>query len=142
MVLEFFQQLLERSNRLTQLFTNVSPTANGSWISAGGGKQGLAFTYVVGRRKARVEFVFWGTDPQLNKRRFELLKTKKDTIEASFGGPLEWDAKEEHKHRYIRSTSGIGGLEDKEKWPQIQDDLVDRMVRLEKALRPHLAALA
>jgi hypothetical protein len=126
---------------MTQLFTNVLPRAD-NWLSVRGGKQGLDFVYVVRNKKARVEFLFWHSDLQLNRRRFELLKAKKDTIEASFGGPLDWDAKEEQKQRYIRSTSNLGGLEDKEKWPQIQDDLVDRMVRLEKALKPHLATLA
>jgi hypothetical protein len=144
--LEFFHQLLERSNRMTQLFANVSPRADSRYLTAGGGKQGLAFSYVVGKKKARVEFEFCHSDPQLNKHRFELLNAKKDAIEASFrqtpGEHLEWDVKEELKHRYIRSTSQIGGLEDKEKWPQIQLDLVNRMVRLENALRPHLDALA
>jgi hypothetical protein len=140
--LEFFRQLLERSKKRTNLFKNVNPTAGHSSIWAGGGKQGLAFAYVVRKNKARVEFVFWHSDPQLNKHRFELLKAKKGEIEAAYGEPLEWDAKkEEQKQRYIRSNSSIGGLEDNEKWPQIQDDLVDRMVRLEKALRPHLATL-
>jgi len=141
--LEFFRQLLQRSNKLTNLFKNVSPTAGLSSIWAGGGKQGLAFAYVVRKNKARVEFVFWHSDPQLNRRRFEPLTAKKGEIEAAYGEPLEWDAKkEEQKQRYIRSTSSIGGLEDNEKWPQVQDDLADRMVRLEKALRPHLATLA
>jgi hypothetical protein len=138
--LEFFRQLLQKSNRLTQLFANVSP-GSGHAITAGGGKQGLGFDYVIRKNKARVQFAFWHSDPQLNGRRFEQVEAKKDVIEAAFGERLEWDAKEEQKQRYIRSTSSIGGLEDKEKWPQIQDDLADRMVRLEKALRSHLAAL-
>jgi predicted type IV restriction endonuclease len=139
---EFFRQLLERSKRLTPLFANVSPSGGQNWLSAGAGRSGLSFAYVILRNVGRVEFSLWSTDPQLNRRRFDALKGKKVDIEAAFGEPLEWDFSEERKQQYMRSSAGIGGLRDKDKWPQIQEDLVGRMVRLEQALKKHVASLA
>jgi len=54
---------------------------------------------------------------------------------------LEWDLKETRKQQYIRSWSKVGGLKDEEKWSDIQDDILNRMVRLERAFREHIAAL-
>jgi hypothetical protein len=39
-------------------------------------------------------------------------------------------------------TIGMGGYRDEEsKWPEIQDAMIDAMIRLEKALRPHIVNL-
>jgi hypothetical protein len=40
-------------------------------------------------------------------------------------------------------TIGIGGYRDDEsKWPEIQDAMIDAMIRLEKALRQHIESLS
>lgn len=138
--LEFFRQLLELSNARTTLFKNVSPAGYQSWINAGAGKAGLAWDYVVRRHDAKTE-LFLCSDAETNLRRFNSLFAKKEEIESAFGEPLEWDCKENRKQHYIRSWTKIGGIEDEDHWPAIQADLVDRLIRLEKALRPYLASL-
>jgi len=138
--LEFFRQLLELSNSRTPLFKNVSPAGYQSWVNAGAGKAGLAWDYVVRRHDARVDLFLW-LDAETNLKRFNILKAKKEEIESAFGEPLEWDCKENRIQHYIRSWTKIGGIEDEDQWPVIQNDLVDRMIRLEKALRPYLASL-
>jgi len=35
----------------------------------------------------------------------------------------------------------MGGYRDEEQWPEIQSAMVDAIVRLERALKPHVAAL-
>lgn len=138
--LEFFRQLLDLSNSKTALFKNVSPAGYQSWLNAGAGKAGLAWAYVIRRNDGRAELFFW-SDAQTNIKRFNSLLAKKEEIEAAFGEPLEWDFKENRKQHYIRSLTKIGGIENEDQWPEIQKDLVNRMIRLEKALRPHLASL-
>jgi hypothetical protein len=135
--LEFFRQLLELSNTKTPIFKNISPTGNQNWVSAGAGKSGLGWCYAVKRYDAKAE-LFLNSNAEINIERFERLK---DEIESAFGEPLEWDFKENRKQHYIRSWTKIGGIEDENKWPAIQNDLVDRLIRLEKALRPYLASL-
>lgn len=39
------------------------------------------------------------------------------------------------------SDCPLGGLDDMEQWPDIQKDLVERQVRLEKAIGPYLKSL-
>jgi hypothetical protein len=42
----------------------------------------------------------------------------------------------------IRYTSTAGSWRSpEESWPKIQDDIIDAMVRLERALKPHIAKL-
>jgi hypothetical protein len=138
---EFFEQLIEKSNKKTPLFTNVSPTGYQHWISAGVGKFGLGLNYVVKLNESRVELFIAGPDAEQNKKRFEALKAKREEIEATFGDALEWDYKDGRKQHYVRSQSKVGGLQDEDKWPDIQNDLVDRMVRMEKALKNHVKLL-
>jgi Domain of unknown function (DUF4268) len=138
--LEFFRQLLDLSNSKTSLFKNVSPVGYQSWLNAGAGKAGLAWDYVIRRNDGKVDLFLW-SDAQTNIKRFNSLLSKKEEIEAAFGEPLEWDFKENRKQHYIRSWSKIGGIENEDKWPEIQNDLVNRMIRLEKALRPYLTSL-
>lgn len=138
---EFFQQLLEKSNVATSIFANVSATSYQNWLNAGAGKYGLSWVYVIKLHEARVELFLSGSDPHLIRQRFEILKAKSDDIGTAFGEPLDWDYKEERKQQYIRSYSKVGGLQDEEEWPDIQDDLVDRMIRLESALRNHIRNL-
>jgi hypothetical protein len=138
--MEFFRKLLELSNARTPLFKNVSPAGYQSWVNAGAGKAGLAWDYVVRRHDAKVDLFLW-SDAETNLKRFNILKARQEEIESAFGEPLEWDFKENRKQHYIRSWTKIGGIEDEDQWPAIQNDLVDRMIQLEKALRPYLASL-
>jgi hypothetical protein len=137
---EFFSKLLEISNERTKLFENVSPLYQ-SWIIAGAGKFGLGWQYVVKLNNARVELFLAGSSKDQNESRLKFLYGKKDEIEKIFGSELEWDFSEDRKQQYIRSTSNIGGLLDEEKWPQIHQDLVGKMIRLEKALSPYIKIL-
>lgn len=138
---EFFEQLLEKSNEKSTLFSNVSPGGAQNWVTAGAGKYGLGFNYVIKLNEARVELFISGTDAEQNKNRFEKLMESSKEIEKAFEEPLVWDFKIERKQQYIRSISRVGGLQDEEKWSEIQDDLVDRMDRLDKSLKSHIKKL-
>ena len=137
---DFFTQLLEVSNKRTKLFENVSPLYQG-WIIAGAGKSGLGWQYVIKLNSAKVELFIAGNTKEVNEKRFKNLFNKKDEVEEKFGDRLEWNFSEDRKQQYIRASSNIGGLLDEEKWPQIHEDLVDRLIRLENALRPHIKKL-
>jgi hypothetical protein len=101
----------------------------------------MGFLYVIGRNQGRAEFYFIGSTPRHGKTLFCALKAKAKEIEASFGQLVDWDFKEGRKQHYIRSWTRTGGLQDEDRWPEIQKDLVDRMVRLKRALQDHIKAL-
>ena len=138
---QFFEQLLCNANQKTNIFNNISPIGYQSWLNAGAGKAGIMWTLVAMKKTSRTEFFLCHSDSETNKSRYDELLIKKDEIEQVFGEPLNWDFDEGRKQQYIRTTCPIGGLDDEEKWAEIQKDLVDRLVRLEKAIGPHIRLL-
>ena len=63
-------------------------------------------------------------------------------IERAFGTELSWQRLDDKRSCRIAFTTTIGGWKsDEQKFPEIQDAMIDAMIRLEKALKPQLAAL-
>lgn len=137
----FFGQLLVLCNERTNLFANVSPVGYQGWIVTGAGKSGLSWLIAAGIKKSRIDFCLSSPSSDINSSRFKYLASHKDSIEKSFGEPLVWDFKENRKQHAVRTLCTIGGMDDEEKWPAIHSDLVDRIVRFEKALRPFIKDL-
>jgi hypothetical protein len=135
---KFFEELLNLSNSKTNLFQNVSPLGYQSWIWAGAGKAGLAWMYAVLKNRSKAEFYLGSSDGDKNKEWYHILYSKKSEIEQEFGEPLEWDFKEGRKQHYVRSWSKFGGIQNIEEWPKIQNDLIERMLKLEKVLSKHI----
>lgn len=137
MRLEFWKQLLERAQKKTTLHSNVSPS-KGNWITAGAGKSGMGWSYSITMDSAKVElFVDRGADKKEETDAiFENFLADKEAIEKQFGDPLEWDKEDGRRVCRIKSISKIGGLKDTGLWEKIQDDLIKRMIKLEKALGP------
>ena len=136
----FFEGLLEHAKSRTQLHANISPS-KGTWVSAGGGKTGLGFGYVVGMRGARVEFYIDSGNDDTNQRYFEELFLKKETIEGAFGSPLDWDPMEDRRACRIVKTYTTGGYRDEDVWEAVYEELAVAMAKLESALKPHLNRL-
>jgi hypothetical protein len=134
---EFFSQLLDHCREKTNLFNNVSPVGYQNWVNAGAGKGGLSWSLVAMEKKpSRIELYIYGQTAEINKGRFEAFAAHKEEIEKAFGESLIWDFKVNRKQHYIRSLCPVGGLEDESKWKEIQNDLVDRLIRMEATLRP------
>jgi hypothetical protein len=62
---------------------------------------------------------------------------QKENIEQKFGEAINWDFSNLRKQQYIRTICLIGGLDNEEQWVDIQNDLIERLVRIEKAICPH-----
>lgn len=139
---QFWTALLERARQRTKLHANISP-GRGDGIGTGAGKAGLGFNYVVGKHIARVElYIDRGRDAEKsNEAIFNTLLASKQEIENRFGGQLSWDKLEGRRACRIAVQIKQGGFRDRDKWPEIQDALIDAMIRLEKALKPHLTKL-
>lgn len=111
------------------------------WINASAGKTGLIWAFVATKNFTRVELIFSHSDESINQTRYEKVLAKKKEIEDAFGESLDWDFKETRKQNYVRKIFKNGGLENEEKWPKIQSQMVDCFVKLEKALSTHLQNL-
>jgi len=138
----FWTQLLERARARTQLHATISPGQH-SWVGTGAGKAGLAFNYVVRQHEGDAElYIDRGKDAEEgNKLIFDQLAAARDAVEKAFDDALEWQRLEGKRGCRIRKTTQIGGYRDEEKWPDVHDAMIDAMVRLEGALRPHVDGL-
>jgi hypothetical protein len=137
----FWQGLLARAVAKTSLHANISPSES-SWVGASSGMRGLAYNYVVGQHEGRVELYIDRGEEGANKRIFDRLVGQKEEIERSFVGELSWQRLDAKQSCRIAHSVSVGGWRSEEAmWPEIQDAMIDGMVRLERALKPEIAAL-
>ncbi len=140
---EFWSQLLDRARDRTNLHANISPSRN-NWAAAGAGVSGLRFSYVIWEHESRVElYIDRGKGKaEETARTFESLQASRHEIEAAFGGELSWEPLEGRRACRIAKYIDHGGYRDpEERWDEIQDVMIDNMIRLEAALRPHIERL-
>jgi hypothetical protein len=138
----FWAELLERAKDRTKLHANISPGQH-SWLGTSSGKRGLGFNYAVRRHEAKVElYIDRGQDSEAeNKLIFNTLLKCKEAVEKEFGEPLDWQRLEGKRACRIMKPINIGGYRDHAKWEQVHDAMIDAMIRLEKALKPHISKL-
>lgn len=133
---KFWEQLLERARR-SGVTTHAQRTAGtDSWLSAGAGiMSGVSFTYNIWTDSAAVDLWIQSENLEENKKLFDRLFAMREQIETSFGAPLIWDRMDEKRTSRIRSELPIEGLYDpEEKWPAIQERMIQAMDRLSKAI--------
>ena len=138
--LQFWEQLLERAKPQTSLHARISPGKE-SWISAGAGRTGLGYNYVILQDGARVELYIDTGDGELNKMIFDALADNRQKIEDTFGMPLHWQRLDDKRACRIAHIISIGGLADEDSWLALQHQMIDAMVALERTLQPHIKGL-
>jgi len=138
----FWAGLLDRAKAQTTLHSARSPSEQ-DWISTGAGKAGLGLNYSITQHGSMVELYINTGDANENERLFDELLVNKEQIESVYGAPLNWEPLEGKRACRIAERMPSGGWRDDEEadWPRIQDQMIDAMIRLEKALRPYLDRL-
>ena len=136
-ILEFWKQLLEKAREKTGLHSGTSPTKE-NWLSHSAGISGIGLNYVITKKSWRAELYINRSDAAENRRIFDILSGNKDQIEEAFGSSLIWDNKVGRQSTKIYFDSDARGYEDRERWSSTQDQMIDTMIRLESAVRPHL----
>jgi hypothetical protein len=95
----------------------------------------------VHQHSGRIELYIDTVDAAKNNAYFDHVEHAREQSEQTLGKPLIWerlDAKQASRISYPVTT---GGYRDVEQWAAIQDDLIDAMIRLDAALRPHSIGL-
>jgi hypothetical protein len=139
----WWTQLIARSSRVNKLHAHISP-GEGSWIGISSGIRGLNLNYDVWQSECACElYIDRGKDsPEETKAIFDRLFTHKAEIESAFGESLSWQRLDNKRACRIEFVLGHGGYRSpEEKWPELQDEVIHAMDRLEKALRPILNGL-
>jgi hypothetical protein len=139
---KFWAELLNRAKGKTRLHEGKSPSGRNT-LGASAGKPGFEFKYWIAEHEGSVFLAIeLRTQPEEEtKDVFDTLAKYRDAIEKDFGGPVVWDCLEGRRVCRIEKIITIGGYRDETKWGEIQDAMIDAMIRLERALKPHIAKL-
>jgi len=138
---EFWTQLLSRSKGKTELFSKKSPGVE-HYLSTGAGKRGITFGYIITTTNARVELYIDNGDGNWNKGAFDALAANKTKIEAVFGHSPVWERLDDKRASAIRYPINQAGLRDKDKWPELQDNMIETMIKFEKAFQPFIREIS
>jgi hypothetical protein len=123
----------------TNLFANISPQA-ATWISTGAGKYGLSYQFIIRKHNAQVLFSI-NRAKEETKDIFNKLSELRGEIDLKFAGKLDWQLRPDLKSSQIVNDISMGGYVDEDKWPELSDSMIDAMIRLEGALKPHIDEL-
>jgi len=141
---EFWSGLIELSATKAGLFaSHTPPTSN--WIATGAGRTGLRYKFDLRMHSASASlYIDCGKESKAeNEEIFDQLQEHRSEIDTVFGEPLVWERLDDARASRIRTDIDVGGYRDDPEtdWPRIHEIMLDAMIRLEKALRPHIEAL-
>jgi Domain of unknown function (DUF4268) len=131
----FWGQLIDRSKSTTQLLANRSTTSD-HWLSAGIGRSGFNLCTSLVQNEGQVEcYIRLPGGEEKSTAAFKALLARREEIEQKFGSPLDWQELEGRQGSRI-CTHLLGGWKSPEsEWPEIQDRIINALIRLETALR-------
>lgn len=139
----FWSELLKLARTKTDLHAGRAPGLYNS-ISGSIGRHGFQLTYAVRERDCQVElYIDLGPNSEAaNLNFFNSLKAHQEKIEQAFGSDLEWQDLPDSRACRIRKVLAGGYRSPEAEWPAIHEQLVDRMIKLNEALRPYVPDLA
>lgn len=137
---KYWSQLLPLLNQHTELFSYISPS-NGNWINAGAGISGVAYTLVITKTSAKIDFTISTSSKEQNKRYFKILLKYKEQIEQSFGYPLLWEEFPEYKLSKVRFVMPDLNVFDESKWDEINDFFITYIPLFENAFKVYVSRL-
>jgi len=137
---EFWTQLLDKSKKLTKLFSKISPGV-GNTIGTGAGISGLGYGYKINYDEARIFLYIDNGNYDFNKKTFDSLYEHKDDIENAIEKSLIWDRLDENRASVIRLEVADYGLTSEDKWDELQEKMIRAMVKFEEAFRPYIQQL-
>jgi hypothetical protein len=136
---EFWAGLIDKAAGQPMEFADAVPRT-GAWLGRRVGNY-QTLEYVVYKHKGgRVELYIDHGDAS-GIAIFDRLKDHQEVVEATFGSQLDWIRKERGSCS-IGKTYAIGGYAFPDKWPELQEAMIDGMIRLEKALHPYIEGAA
>ena len=138
---QFWTGLLSRTPSATAFSGSTRPSSY-AWIRAPTLVTGVTYTHNVFNHSTRIEVYFNRRIADENKAVFDLLLGHRDEIEGSYGGALRWQRLDAKRACRVSESFETGGLLDVELWPAIHAQMIDAMVRLERAFGPVLSRVS
>ena len=141
---EFWTQLLEKVRDKTKMYANVSPGIY-HWLGTGAGKSGIGYSFIITNKYAGCEiYLDRGKEyeePNINKIRFDKLIKHKEEIEKDLGFKLNWERLDERRASKISYSFEGVGIREKDKWDELQESMIDKMISLEAVFRKYIKEL-
>jgi hypothetical protein len=138
---KFWTEILQKAEKRTPLHSRRSPTKD-PWLLASAGKGGLSYNYAVRKHDARVElYISRNGDHAQSKAAFDALAADRESIDCAFGGGLEWERMDNAITSKIVKSVDVGGYADESRWDEVQEAMIDAIVRLERAFGPYIRKL-
>jgi len=131
---KFWSQLIDRSKARTDLLANRSTTAD-HWLSAGIGRSGFSLSATLLRHNGHVECYIRTGNEEKSTAAFKALLARKVEIEAGFGEVLDWQELPGRLGCRIDKELPGGWKSPESEWPEMQDRMIDALIRLERALK-------
>jgi len=138
--IEFWKGLLDINKNKTKYFSNSKPKKYYD-IYSNSGVIGLWYYYAIRQTSASIGLSIQRGTKEKNDKIFMQLLQCKDEIEKSFGEELLWVNNEDMKSSWIYKEYKYAGLKDVDKWEQLQNNMVDEMVKLTNAFDSYLKKL-
>jgi hypothetical protein len=139
----FWASFIARAKAKTTMYAKRSATAD-HWLSAGVGRTGFSLNVSLAKDWSRVACFFrLPDDPNQQKtiNAFKQLEAQKQRIEKAFGGPLNWESLPERLGSRVRVDVKGGWKLPESDWPDFQDELIEKSVRLADAMRSPIQEL-
>lgn len=131
----FWKQFIERSKTRTQLLANRSGTTD-HWLSAGIGRSGFTLSAILTQHEGQAECYIRVPGGEANsKAAFDALLARRAEIEQAFGGTLDWQDLPGRQGCRICTALPGGWKSPEAEWPEMQDRMIDALIRLEAALK-------
>jgi hypothetical protein len=139
--LKFWSQFLKEINKVTSLYQNVSP-ARDSWIGAGSGMSYIGYNSVATRNYIRIELYINSGEKEYNKKLFDFLHSKKDTIEAQFGEPLTWERLDDKVTARIKFELSDVSIFNEEHWGKMIAFMINVVPKFESSFKKPIQELS
>lgn len=137
---KYWAQLIDRSKLRTQLLSNRTTTAD-HWLSAGIGRSGFNLSASLIQTNGQVECYIRLGNEEKSKAAFKTLQSRREEIEKSFGGSLDWQELPGRQGCRICTQLDGGWKSPESEWPEMQDRMIDALMRLEGALKKPIQEL-
>lgn len=133
--LVFWKKLLEKSKEKTDLFSDIKPLKSGK-LSLKPDEKGLIYSYIINQKFGAIELFIdqFGQYAELNRNIHHILNAERESIEKEFGDSLEWEHLEKRKAMIIRKKYFASNLKKAATWDELQNQMIDGMIKLEKAI--------
>lgn len=139
---KFWAQLIERSKAKTDILSNRS-TSSDHWLTTGIGRTGFSLTLVLNQNRSSVEvYIRHPEGDEQSTAAFLELRANRENIEKHFGGELDWQQLPERKGCRVCVPLEGGWKTPESGWEDLQDRLIDHLIRFETALRPAIQELS